>query len=119
MKMRVAEEGGKKFAMVPYGLYEKLLENNEMLEDIVTYDSAKARAREYFPAEKVTYRLLDGEHPVKVFREYRGITQATLAKKAKIARAYLSEIETGHKKGSLGVMKAIAACLDVSLDSLT
>lgn len=116
--MKIIEEGGKKFAMVPYGLYEKLFENNEMLEDIMAYDAAKITAKEYFPAEAVTYRIMDGEHPVKVFREYRKMTQAMLAKKVKIARAYLCEIETGHKKGSLKVMKAIAAALNVSLDSL-
>lgn len=118
MNMRIIEEDGKKFAMVPYSLYEKLSENSEMLEDVLSYDAAKARVKEYFPAKNVTYRILDGEHPVKVFREYRKMTQVILAKKARIARAYLSEIENGTKKGSIAVMKAIASALEVSLDSL-
>ena len=45
--------------------------------------AALAEGKEAWPDEVVT-RLLDGENPVRVFREYRGISQTALAKAAKM-----------------------------------
>lgn len=59
------------------------------------------------------------EHPVKILREYREMTQAQLAKKSGISRPYLTEIETGKKDGSLRAMKALAEALDVNTGILT
>ncbi len=57
--------------------------------------------------------------PVKVIRKFRGLTQHALAKKAKISRPYLTEIETGKKDGSLRALKSIAGALDVPVGRLT
>jgi transcriptional regulator with XRE-family HTH domain len=61
---------------------------------------------------------LDGENPVNVWREYRGLTQQQLADKVKISKAYLSQIETGKRKGSTKILSTIAKALDVSLDEV-
>jgi DNA-binding XRE family transcriptional regulator len=58
-------------------------------------------------------------HPVKIIREHRGMTQAQLAKEAGISRPYLTEIETGKKDGSIRAMKALAEALGVSPGILT
>ncbi|MGA2581637.1 MAG: helix-turn-helix transcriptional regulator [Tepidisphaeraceae bacterium] len=89
----------------------------EMHKDIRAYDAAKTRKEEAFPAE-IAERLVAGENPIRVFREYRGLTQAQLAKSAKIARPYLAEIEAGKKEGSLSVLRAIAAALKLELDDI-
>jgi DNA-binding XRE family transcriptional regulator len=86
-------------------------------DDIRAYDAAKARNEETFPSE-VVKRLVAGESPIRVFREYRGLTQEQLARSAKIARAYLAEIEAGRKPGSISVLRAIAAALELDLDDI-
>jgi DNA-binding XRE family transcriptional regulator len=73
--------------------------------------------------EKLPDEILDalaggGDHPIKILRQHRGMTQADLAKKAKVSRPYLTEIETGKKEGSLRAVKSIAKALNVSLESL-
>ena len=60
-------------------IYEQLLEDSEMLADIKAYDEAKARNEEFFPATVVQRITIDGENPLKVWREYRGLTQEQLA----------------------------------------
>src|SRR3546814_3871263 len=56
-------------------------------------------------------RLLDGENPVRVWREHRGLTVKALAERAGISAAYLSQIEGGQRDGSLDTMRKIAeAC---------
>ncbi|MBI1300078.1 MAG: helix-turn-helix domain-containing protein [Alphaproteobacteria bacterium] len=58
-------------------------------------------------------------HPIKVIRKYRGMTQNDLAEASGISRPYLTEIETGKKDGSIRAMKAIAEALEVSVGDLT
>ena len=117
----IERDGKPEWAVLPYEEYLKLLEQAEMLEDIRDYDAAKAALEnaedELIPAE-VVFAVLDGENPIKVWREYRGLTQQQLADKAKISKPYLSQIETGKRKGTTEILSAIAKALDVSLDEL-
>lgn len=63
-------------------------------------------------------RLLDGESPLRVWRDMRGLTQAALAEKAGVNRVTVAEIETGRKQGSVATLRALAAALAVTLDDL-
>lgn len=72
---------------------------------------------EVFPFE-LAERLLDGEHPVTVFREHRGLTLRALAERAEVSPSYLSEIEAGKKPGSFDAMVRLAGALGISLDHL-
>jgi DNA-binding XRE family transcriptional regulator len=117
MKTEIIERKGKQFAVVPLKDFEQLRHDSEMLVDIRAYDAAKARKEEAFPA-KVADRLIDGENPIRVFREYRDLTQQELAKAADIARPYLAELEAGKKQGSVSVLKKIATALELELDDI-
>lgn len=49
---------------------------NEMMTDIRAYEEAKVKIQvgeETIPS-KVVYALLDGENPIRVWPEYRGLT---------------------------------------------
>ena len=117
----IERDGKPEWAVLPYEEYLKLLEQAEMLEDIRDYDAAKAALEngedELIPAE-VVYAILDGENPIKVWREYRSLTQQQLADTAGISKPYLSQIETGKRKGTTEILSAIAKALDVSLDEV-
>ena len=120
--IQLIERNGKpEWAVLPYEEYLKLLEQVEMLEDIRDYDSAKAALEngkdEVIPAE-VVFAILDGENPIKAWREYRGLTQQQLADKAGISKPYLSQIETGKRTGTTEILSVIAKLLDVSLDEV-
>jgi DNA-binding Xre family transcriptional regulator len=113
--------GGEEMVMLGRAEYDALVEMAEMLEDVAAYDEAKRRIAEgddlRVPSEFVD-RLIDGENPVRVWRDFRGMTSKDLAKAIGISAAYLSEIETGKKPGSLDAMKRIADALEVPLDNL-
>jgi len=53
------------------------------------------------------------DHPIKILRKYRGMTQVELAEAADISRPYLTEIETGKKDGSIRAMRGLAEALGV------
>lgn len=101
-----------------YDAMVALLADAEDIRD-ATAVAAKlvARETEAYPVE-VMDRLLDGDHPVRVFRDHRGLTAQELAGRAGISRAYLSEVENRSKPGSLKAMTKLAAALNIPLDLL-
>ncbi len=122
MSTQIIQRNGKpEWAVIPYEVYLQLVEQAEMLQDVQDYDAVKAtleRGEEELIPSEVVYAILDGANPVKVWRDYRGMTQQELAEKAGISVPYLSQLETGKRKGSLGAMNAIAKALGVTLDDL-
>lgn len=83
--------------VLPMSALKKLMDDAEMLSDVKAYDAAKARLargeEELVPLE-ITERRLAGEIPVKIWREYRGLTQEGLAKKSKVSRPMIGAIES-------------------------
>jgi DNA-binding Xre family transcriptional regulator len=63
-------------------------------------------------------RIRAGENPVRVWRTHRKLGLNVLAERASVARAYLSEIETGKKPGSATALQRIAEALGVEMDEL-
>src|SRR6056297_1409632 len=84
--------------------YDRLRAAAEDLGDLQAYDRAKAALAagddELVPADYAN-RLLNGESPLRVYRELRGMTQAALAEKADVNRTTVGEIEIGRKTGSV------------------
>jgi DNA-binding Xre family transcriptional regulator len=101
--------------------YEALLEKAELAEDLMTiadYRKKLAIGEEEVIPDTFANRLIEGENPVRVFREFRGLTGRELAERTGISPAFLSEIETGKKDGGIATLKRIALELKVSLDDL-
>jgi len=120
--IQVIERDGKpEWAVLPHEIYLKLTEEAEMLRDIRDYDTVKMAIergeQEVIPSE-VTYAILDGENPIKVWREYRSLTQQQLAKAIGISTPYLSQIEKNRRTGTKEVLLAIAKALKVTLDDI-
>ena len=121
MNVQIIEREGKpEWAVIPYGTYLRLTEDAEMLQDIRDYDEARKAiedGEELIPSE-VTYAILDGENPIRIWREHRGFTQQRLAETAGISTPYLSQIESGKRKGTTDVLAALAKALGLSLDDI-
>ena len=122
MRIETITRRGREFAVIPVKDLEKLMEESEMLADVRAYDAAKARLDdgedELIPLE-ITERRLRGEAPLRIWREYRKLTQEQLAKKAKVSRALIAAIETKRKAGSVSTWKKLGAALGVSWEQLT
>ncbi len=116
----ISKDGKPEWAVIPFEQYEYLIASAEMLQDIQEYDLAKQRiadGEEMIPSE-VTYAILDGANPVRVWREYRGFTQQVLADQAEISTPYLSLIESGKRTGTAAVLGRLAAALNLDIDDL-
>lgn len=101
--------------------YDHLREAAEDLADIRVYDRNKAALvageEELIPAEYAN-RIFNGESAIRVYREFRGLTQSQLADLAGLNRVYLTQIEGGKRNGSIEVIRSIAFNLQVSVDDL-
>ncbi|MDG5493335.1 helix-turn-helix domain-containing protein [Niveispirillum sp. BGYR6] len=96
----------------------------ELLEDAADLADIEAVARKLDGGEagtlpdNVVNRLLDGENPVLVLRQHRGLSALALAQAAGLSQSFISEIEAGRKRGGIDTLNRIAAALSVPLDML-
>lgn len=117
----IISPSGERLAVLPEAEYRALIDAAEEAADVAAVrrfnEHLATGEEELLPAEMAN-RILDGENPVRVWREYRGLNARALAAKAGITPAYLSQIETGKREGAVETMKRLAGALDVSLDDL-
>lgn len=66
----------------------------------------------------VVVAMHEGRHRVRVWREYRRMTQEALATAAKLSTPCLSQIEGRKRGGSTRTLRRIAAALQVPVDTL-
>jgi len=122
MKVETINREGKLFVLLPLSDFQKIAEDAEMLADIKAYDRIKARImsgeEEVIPASLIMRRLA-GESPLKIWREYRDMTQEVLSAVSGVSRSMIAAIESGHKKGSITTLKSLAVTLNCDVDSLS
>ena len=67
------------------------------------------------PKEAIA-RIAEGENALRVLREWRGRTQLYISHKTNLGQGYISELESGRRKGTIAALKKIADALKVPLD---
>jgi DNA-binding XRE family transcriptional regulator len=94
----------------------------ERLED--SYDGLLARLARIETANKESFpfsvieRQCDGENPIRVWREYRGLSREQLAAGARIDPVLLAAFEDGSREPSFREMAAIGKVLKLDLELL-
>jgi DNA-binding XRE family transcriptional regulator len=116
---------GADLAVLPRGDYDRLIAlAAEAQEDAAASRIVRSSTRaireggEVVLPKAVADRLANGENPVRVIREWRDMIQGELAVSVGISQNYLSEIETGRRKGPAELQKKFARALGVPMDLL-
>ena len=102
---------------IPRADYEALVAARDELADILAYDRAVAEGGDGLPHDFML-RLIDGENPLRVFREWRGFSQSALARASGVNRVQIADIEAGRSTGSVATWKKLAEALGVGIDEL-
>ena len=113
------KKGKPAFVVVPYARWQAMTGSG--MEDAFLakrYKGARERDDAEVPWE-IAKRIVAGENAIKVYREWRGLTQEALARKVESAKAYISQIETGAKPGGRAILRKIAAALAVPASALS
>lgn len=101
--------------------YERLRALEEDLADIraaLVVEAKLASGEEEMIPSAVVDRLLDGEPPLRVWREFRNLTQSDLARISGVDRSQIVDIDAGRKDGSVFTLRKLATALRVSVDDL-
>lgn len=112
---------GARLVVIPEAEYQALSEaalDAADREAVRRFRTALAAGEEELIPAEVVNRILDGENPVRVWRKHRGMTLHELAKRVGIGSAYLSQVETGKRDGTVVTLRRIANELGVALDDL-
>lgn len=107
-------------------------ENAEDADDIAAVAAARAADARFAAAVQgergslveitvpiaVVKAKIEGAHPIRAWRDYRGWTQLYLSFKSGVARELIAQIETRRKRGSVDTLDRLARALDVPVEAL-
>jgi DNA-binding XRE family transcriptional regulator len=121
MNIQIIENNGvPEYAVVPFGEWEAIrdrLEESEDIRDARTISAAIAAGEETYPHEFVK-RLSSDESPLKIWREYRKLTLATLAKACGVSIPALSQIENSKRTPSVELLVRLSSALCCDMEDL-
>jgi antitoxin component HigA of HigAB toxin-antitoxin module len=118
-RVQIIEHDGKPaFAVVPIDLWERVREGIEDADAVAAYDRAVANDDGFTIPAAVLRAELDGSHPLRAWREHRGMTLQALADATRMSKPYVSQIEGGKRAGTAATLKKLAKVLQVPLDAL-
>ena len=107
--------GGEELVVLTKADYEALVERQADDEAILA--AMKTGTIPSVP-DDVARRLLGDEHPVRVWRQVKDLSQKDLADRAGLAQSALSKIEAGDQRGTVDQYTALAKALGLRLDDL-
>ena len=122
MNVQIIEKNGHpEWAIIPYKEFvaiQEAIEDAEDIRDIEENLKAIQQNKELVIPGEITFAILDGGNPIRVWREYKKIKLNELAKKVGISASYLSQIENGKRNPTIDRLKLIATALRVDPELL-
>ncbi len=110
---------GEELVVLPRADYEALVaaaDAEEDAADVALFDARMAdleAGRDQRLPPEVSAFLLRGDTLLKALRKWRDVTQLHLASETGIAQGYLSDLESGRRKGTPETLQRIAKALDI------
>lgn len=119
MSKQIIEQNGEPaFVVIPWHEWQRIEEILEDRADTAAVRDFMENPGEGFPEQVVRAIAVEQRNPIKVLRDYRGMTQATLAKAAGTSPVYLSQIERGERTAGRKLLVRLAGALRVDADML-
>lgn len=121
-------DGSVTHALVPVDRWNRIeaimdaLGNPQTPEDAMDLALIEARRSTGAPERGISLavarRIRAGDHPIKVFREDRKMSQAELAEQVGSTAQYISQLETGARFAGLPLLGSLANALEVDVEDL-
>ena len=122
MNVRFKMTNKGEVAILPRKEYEALAAKAREADEDIGTARLVARARKEIAAgialipKEIVDRIIAGENVLRLIRKWRGKTQLYLSSKTNLGQGYISDLESGRRKGTIAVLKKIADVLKVPLD---
>lgn len=121
MNIQIIEHNGHpEYAVIPFDKWQKIISRMEEIEDIQDarkISAAIAAGEETFPADFVK-RLSSGKSRLKVWREYRKLTLAQLAKACGVSIPAISQVENGKRTPSVDLLVKLSKALRCEMEDI-
>lgn len=118
-RVQVIERDGKPdFYVVPADIWDRVKAMVEDAEDAAAYADAVAGDDGVRYPAAVAHAMADGVHPLKAWREHKGLTLQALADAAVLSKPYVSQIECGKRAGTAATLRKLATALGVPVEAL-
>jgi DNA-binding XRE family transcriptional regulator len=117
MSIQYVEENGEVFVKMSLTAYEQMQDAADVQEANAVLARIRSGESEAWPSEVVD-RLIEGEPPAKVIREWRGLTLQSVADQIEIPLSVVHGIEEGTEDPRLGTLRKLAEVLKVDVDDL-
>ena len=120
VRFKMTDKG--EVAILPRKDYETLVAKAKEADEDLGSSRLVARARKEIAAgiplipKEAIDRIAEGENALRVLREWRGRTQLYISHKTSLGQRYISDLESGRRKGTIAALKKIADALKVPLD---
>lgn len=110
---------GQPCAIIPLAEYDALRQDLEDAADGAALRRARAENAKGEPLPAPSFhRILHGENPVRVWREFRGMQIAELADAAGVSSITLTGIEMNSSSSSEKILKHLTEALGVHVDEI-
>jgi hypothetical protein len=102
--------------------YEALAAKPREADEDIGTARLVARARKEIAAgiplipKEIVDRIIAGQNALRLIRKWRGKSQLYVSSKTDLGQGYISDLESGRRKGTIAVFKKIADVLKVPLD---
>ncbi|CAN5922926.1 hypothetical protein BH11PSE3_BH11PSE3_06940 [soil metagenome] len=118
MSRQIITQGGKPaFVVIPIEEWRRIEATLEDRADVAAVRSFAKEPGETFP-DAVLAAILAGTSVLKALREYRGLTQAALAKACATSAVYISQIERGERRAGRKLQAKLSKALGIAPDLL-
>ncbi|MEQ1499628.1 MAG: helix-turn-helix transcriptional regulator [Novosphingobium sp.] len=120
MTVQFVEIAGAQMVVLSREEFVHLSEAAENYADIVAAvkaDERRASGEEYIPAE-IVHRLINGENPLMVWRQHRGLTLDGLGEMVSRQGSFISKLEKGRAEGGIRLWQELAKALKLDLEDL-
>ena len=122
MNVRFKMTNKGEVAILPRKEYEALAAKAREADEDFGTARLVARARKDIAAgmplipKEVVDRIANGENALRALREWRGKTQLYVSHKTNIGQGYISDLESGRRRGTATALKKIADVFKVPLE---
>ena len=122
MNVRFKMTNKGEIAILPRKDYEALAAKAREADEDIGTARLVARARKEIATgmplipKEVVDKIVGGENALRVLRRWRGKTQLYISHKTNIGQGYISDLESGRRRGTTAALKKIADALNVPLD---
>ncbi len=113
----ITQDGKPTFVVIPIDEWRAISATLEDRTDTAAVRAFLKAPSETFP-DTLVAAILDGAHPIKVFREHRALTQAQLAAAIGTSSVYISQIERGERRAGRKLLLKLSKALGVERDLL-